>query len=252
MSVLLLRLAGPLQSWGSASRFARRDTEHAPTKSGVLGLLAGALGRPRDADLSDLVALRFGVRIDQPGQRLRDFHTAHHAESGRAMPVSERYYLADAIFVAGLEGDSVLLGQLYDALLEPHFLPYLGRRSCPPSRPVHMGPPRDTDLDTALEDTGWQASDWYVRRLERGRSDGGEAAGTGTLERLIESPANEADFALRDQPLSFDPHHRRYGLRGVRGDRRATPPRPDKAARPPSPQTPPPHEPTTGLPRIGP
>lgn len=49
MTVLLLRLAGPLQSWGSAARFARRGTENAPTKSGVLGLLAAAEGRPRDA-----------------------------------------------------------------------------------------------------------------------------------------------------------------------------------------------------------
>lgn len=105
MTVLLLRLAGPLQAWGSAARFVRRTSENAPTKSGVLGLLAAAQGRPRDADLSDLAALRFGVRIDQPGTRIRDFHTAHHADSGRAMPLSERYYLADAVFVAGVEGE---------------------------------------------------------------------------------------------------------------------------------------------------
>ena len=42
MSVLLLQLAGPLQSWGAASRFARRSTENAPTKSGLVGLLAAA------------------------------------------------------------------------------------------------------------------------------------------------------------------------------------------------------------------
>ncbi|MEV7715510.1 CRISPR-associated protein Cas5, partial [Streptomyces sp. NPDC088270] len=60
MSVLLMRLAGPLQSWGSAARFVRRTTENAPTKSGVLGLLAAAQGRRRDADLSDLAALEFG------------------------------------------------------------------------------------------------------------------------------------------------------------------------------------------------
>jgi CRISPR system Cascade subunit CasD len=101
MTVLLLRLAGPLQSWGSAARFARRTTENAPTKSGVLGLLAAAEGRPRTADLSDLAALRFGVRIDQPGTRLRDFQTAHHQDSGKAMPLSDRFYLADAVFVAG-------------------------------------------------------------------------------------------------------------------------------------------------------
>ncbi|HLU98199.1 MAG TPA: CRISPR-associated protein Cas5, partial [Thermobifida alba] len=39
MSVLALLLAGPLQAWGASARFARRTTEHAPTKSGVIGLL---------------------------------------------------------------------------------------------------------------------------------------------------------------------------------------------------------------------
>lgn len=82
MSVLLMQLAGPLQSWGASSRFARRSTEPAPTKSGVIGLLAAALGRARSADLTDLAALRFGVRVDQRGTPLRDFHTAHRFTSG--------------------------------------------------------------------------------------------------------------------------------------------------------------------------
>ena len=43
--VLVLRLAGPLQSWGSSSRFTRRSTEAFPTKSGIVGLLAAAQGR---------------------------------------------------------------------------------------------------------------------------------------------------------------------------------------------------------------
>ncbi len=76
MSTLLLRLAAPLQSWGVASKFDTRDTAREPTKSGVIGLLAAALGRSRTESLDDLKELRFGVRIDQPGTFLRDFHTA--------------------------------------------------------------------------------------------------------------------------------------------------------------------------------
>ena len=56
MSVLLLKLAGPLQSWGSSSRFARRGTEIAPTKSGVIGLLAAAKGMRRTEPLTDCSA----------------------------------------------------------------------------------------------------------------------------------------------------------------------------------------------------
>ena len=53
MSVLLLRLAGPMQSWGVESRFTVRDTGLEPSKSGVVGLLCAALGRRRDADIAD-------------------------------------------------------------------------------------------------------------------------------------------------------------------------------------------------------
>jgi len=43
MPTLLLRLAGPMQSWGLSSRFTIRDTSLEPSKSGVLGLLCAAL-----------------------------------------------------------------------------------------------------------------------------------------------------------------------------------------------------------------
>ncbi|MEV5433089.1 type I-E CRISPR-associated protein Cas5/CasD [Streptomyces sp. NPDC052701] len=242
MTVLLLRLAGPLQSWGSAARFARRTTENAPTKSGVLGLLAAADGRPRTADLSDLAALRFGVRIDQPGLRLRDFHTAHHADSGKAMPLSERFYLADAVFVAGVEGEQALLQRLHQGLLAPHFLPYLGRRSCPPSRPLDMGPPRaDTTLEEALRTAPWQASPWYRRQLTRQKSRSDAAAAPESLESLIDCPPGQLPhLSLRDTPVSFAPRHRQYQLRGIRTDRVV----------PPSPAAPAvsgPHDPTTLL-----
>lgn len=47
MATLLLRLAAPLQSWGSDSKFETRKTDREPTKSGVVGLLAAALGLRR-------------------------------------------------------------------------------------------------------------------------------------------------------------------------------------------------------------
>lgn len=237
MTALLLRLAGPMQSWGAAARFARRTTENAPTKSGVLGLLAAALGRPRTADLSDLAALRFGVRIDQPGSRMRDFHTAHHADSGKAMPLSERYYLTDAVFVAGVEGDAALLDRLHRALLAPYYLPYLGRRSCPPSRPVEMGRPVDASLEEALRGAPWQASGWYIRQLERTARASGSSSGTEALDLLLDCPPGETPhLSLRDTPASFDPRHRRYELRGLITDRTT-------AAS---------HDPTTGLRPVGP
>ena len=78
MATLLLRLAAPLQSWGSDSKFETRKTDREPTKSGVVGLLAAALGLRRDdtEGLARLNGLRFAVRADQEGSLLVDFHTA--------------------------------------------------------------------------------------------------------------------------------------------------------------------------------
>ena len=78
MATLLLRLAAPLQAWGADSKFETRKTGREPTKSGVIGLLAAALGLRRDEReaLLRLTGLRFGVRVEREGQLLVDYHTA--------------------------------------------------------------------------------------------------------------------------------------------------------------------------------
>ena len=102
MATLLLRLAAPLQSWGSDSKFETRKTDREPTKSGVVGLLAAALGLRRDdtEGLARLNGLRFAVRADQEGSLLVDFHTAKSRDTSY---VTYRHYLQDAVFLAGLE-----------------------------------------------------------------------------------------------------------------------------------------------------
>ncbi|MEU6481099.1 type I-E CRISPR-associated protein Cas5/CasD [Streptomyces sp. NPDC047017] len=209
MSVLTLLLAGPLQAWGASARFTRRTTESAPTKSGVIGLLAAAAGIERDADdkLAPLAALRFGVRIDQPGTRIRDFHTAHHGDTGKSMPLSERFYLADAVFVAALEGDHHLLTALRAALRTPTYMPFLGRRSCPPSRPLDLTLHTSRSLLDALHREPWQASPWY-RTHHRGHDE----IELTVLHEADEHTQHAAD-TLRDQPVSFAAEHRRHVLR---------------------------------------
>ena len=147
---LLLRLDGPMQSWGTDSKFGIRETRTAPTKSGVLGLVAAALGRPRDADISDLAALRFGVRVDRAGRVRRDFQTAgregFYRASGKVergdVIVSDRYYLADACFTAGLEADGAggrdRLEHIRRALLRPRWPLFLGRKAFPPAHPLAL------------------------------------------------------------------------------------------------------------------
>jgi CRISPR system Cascade subunit CasD len=143
MHTLLIRLIGPMQSWGIQSRFGVRDTGREPSKSGVVGLLCAALGRPRSAPLEDLVALPMGVRVDREGRMEVDFHTAkdvYRASAGiKDTEVSRRYYLADAAFLVGLESPaSELLHELHQALKDPVWPLYLGRKAFVPSAPVWL------------------------------------------------------------------------------------------------------------------
>jgi CRISPR system Cascade subunit CasD len=208
VSTLLLTLAAPLQSWGAESRFTNRTTRHEPTKSAVLGLIAAAQGRRRADPVEDLLGLRFGVRIDQPGTLIRDFHTAHNGK-GDSMPLSNRYYLADAVFVAGLEGDRGLLSGIADALTHPAFPLFLGRRSCSPSGKLVIGV-TDGGLMEALRAEPWRASPWFRKRLPRGNIH---------LEvvrdRLPSDTGKETYETVRDIPESFSPVRREYTWRTV-------------------------------------
>lgn len=161
---LRIRAVGPQQSWGTRSRFDLRDTEVAPTKSGIVGLLAAALGLPRGAEVTHLARLRMGVRIDRSGVRMADFHTTldvvdSAGRVGKDAVVSVRSYLADAAFLVGLEGaDRPLLEEVQASLLNPRWPLALGRRSFPPSLPVAFSgvedpePMVESPLEEALTD----------------------------------------------------------------------------------------------------
>ncbi len=211
MSVLLLSLSGPLQSWGDSSRFTVRNTGREPSKSGVLGLAASALGRSREASLGDLCSLEFGVRIDQPGEMIRDFQTEHLARGGDSLPLSNRYYLADAKFLVALGGDSALIAEIERALLHPKWPLFLGRRSCPPDTPLLYHAKRGPydDIRVALKTEPWIASEWYRNRLgARRNSDYPD------LEIACDARDGEKGEIHTDMPLSFGAI-RRYGQRSV-------------------------------------
>ncbi|MEY7974240.1 type I-E CRISPR-associated protein Cas5/CasD [Saccharomonospora xinjiangensis] len=229
-TVLLLRLAGPLQSWGDRSVFNRRETRPEPTKSGVLGLLAAAQGRPRTQSPADLAQLRFGVRVDQPGTLLRDYHTVSDYRGiplrqtgvnarGQQKPTSpvkttqitHRYYLQDAVFVAAVAGPAPLLTALADAVRRPAYPLSLGRRSCPPTQPIVLAVD-EGELEEALTACPWQAGDHTRDRLQN-RHDG-------TLPPHVDLPAtfddSEGTDVAQDVPLSFAPGDRHFATRRIR------------------------------------
>ena len=204
MGTLLLKLAGPLQAWGVESKFDERRTLNFPTKSGVIGMVAAALGRSREESVEYLSKLKFGVRVDREGELLQDYHTA----KGKNMYVTKRYYLADAIFLAGLESDDQkFLAQIETALKNPAFPLYLGRRSCVPTQPLVLGV-RETDLLTALYNEPWLLPEWRQKKC---------TASERKLRIITDDTKNinDSDAILRDVPVSFNRVHREFIWRNV-------------------------------------
>ncbi|MFC6880176.1 MULTISPECIES: type I-E CRISPR-associated protein Cas5/CasD [Actinomadura] len=226
--VLMLRLAGPLQSWGGQSRFNRRETRPEPTKSGVLGLLAAAQGRSREDPPGDLLDLALGVRVDQAGTLLRDYHTVSDYR-GRPLPqaavnakgvqkptspakhthVTQRYYLQDAVFVVGISGPADLVDALTAALRRPAYPLALGRRSCPPTQPIILGT-RDEALNDALSEQPWQAGH-AARREFQNRHNGRPPR----IDLPVTIESSDGDDVVHDVPLSFSLRDRRFTSRRV-------------------------------------
>ncbi|MBD3165251.1 type I-E CRISPR-associated protein Cas5/CasD [bacterium] len=191
--LLLLRLEGPLQAWGTRARWDVRDTAPEPTKSAVIGLLGAALGYAADDPrLFELAGtLRMGVRVDHPGTVMTDFQTItdflptaggefkasgekrskrldklqDNPDARPATILSPRDYLEDASFLVVLEqadGGSETLERCRQALRDPVWPMYLGRKACVPTRPVlvepHEIPVLYSTLIDALEHHPWSHS----------------------------------------------------------------------------------------------
>jgi CRISPR system Cascade subunit CasD len=199
--ILLLRLEGPLQSWGTCSRWGVRDTAPEPTKSGIIGLLGCALGYamsdPGLEALND--SLRFGVRVENPGRVLVDYQTItdflptakgtyrhngvrtsaslqglrSNPDVSPATILSPRAYLEDGAFLAAFEqADSTgeMLQKCAGALRHPKWPLFLGRKACAPTRPIYEA---ITDIYSGLEDAmrrhpwSWLGSAATLRRARQ-------------------------------------------------------------------------------------
>ncbi|MFD3781209.1 type I-E CRISPR-associated protein Cas5/CasD [Streptomyces sp. NPDC058612] len=231
---ILLRLTGPLQSWGRLSHFNERDTAPFPTRSALIGLLASALGRTREEPIDDLTTLTLTVRTDRPGIPLRDLHTVGGGLPARSTVttaegkkrtgdtttlLTHRTYLADAAFTAALTATTrtpdTLLEDAAAALTHPKWPLYLGRRSCPPEGPLLLGtsddalhhlihlpiaaPPPRSHQHTPIAFT----SDQPLSRLPAPHSPTGESDG--------DTPAGQ----INDQPETFHPRRRTYRARAA-------------------------------------
>lgn len=215
---LLLRLAGPMQSWGFRSRFDNRDTALEPTRSGVIGLLCAALGRERDHDLSRFASLKMGVRVDAPGRIMVDYQTAQEVlrAGGGIAPTTQswRYYLSDARFLVGLSGDDLQwLRELDGALRKPIYPMFLGRKSYVPSLPIALpqsGVRENTKLEDALKNESWRPTKREKQIFERDQRRGLKVR----LSLLIETSEMGKGTSSNDVPQNFA--IRRFSVRNIK------------------------------------
>lgn len=212
--VLLIPCVGPMQSWGTRSRFQERDTEREPTKSGIVGMLCAALGRDRSEPVGDLAALLIGVRVDREGKLAKDFQTAQNvavASGGSPQDLlSNRYYLSDAVFLVGLEGPLMLLKKLHEALKKPVWPLSLGRKSYVHSEPLYLsdGLVAGASLKEALYGHPLMISTEELKRRKEGRGEGGRV-------RLVFESHEPTSEMRNDQPRSFALGKRSFGQRYV-------------------------------------
>lgn len=251
---LVLRLAGPLQSWGSRSQFNRRETDGEPTKSGVVGLLAAAQGRRREDPIEDLLHLQLGVRTDQPGSLLRDYHTVSDyrdrplpsakvnakglqvaTSPGKRTHITHRYYLQDAVFVVAVGGPEGVLATIADAVRRPAFPLALGRRACVPTQPLLLTPTgapdagasdagsRGADAGSGRAAQLWSGSPEQVLErvpwqlgAERRRALRAKTPPPSTVRLPVTVDDPAGDELRMDLPTSFEPRSRAFSARTVR------------------------------------
>jgi len=210
---LALRLKGPLQSWGFDSQYNRRNTGLMPTKSAIGGMCCAALGFPRGSEDEQaflvlftklkMTAIAIPCGVDGKRylvRRMQDYHTVQNtrkAEGGiKDCHITHRQYLTDASFGILLAGDGTLLNKIADALVDPVWGLWLGRKTCIPSAPLFVG------LEKSREDA--------LRLLVRD-----QPLGSFTHQVDAEDFAEGRD-SLPDNPVSFDSDRRRFSPRRVR------------------------------------
>lgn len=230
MKHLALYLRAPLQSWGASSKFGDRGTLDAPTRSGLLGLLAAACGIDKNDEARDrewlarAEKLSVAVLAFRRGDRMPDYHTVGGGfdekdpwrkrmipisadGKNRRTNVTHRDYLADSVFGALLSGDDAMIDEMATGLADPVWGVWLGRKSCIPTEPIFAGV---FDLDESAREA-------LLARLRASLEHGGGKVagkkGDGVAFCVMEAVPGEADETILDVPVSFA--RREFHARGI-------------------------------------
>lgn len=205
MPTLILAFEGFSQSWGSGSKFDNRLTGNFPTKSGIIGMIAAAQGRKRNESVEDLTALQIYIRIDQAGEKFQDLQIME-VDGIKDPYLGRKQYLSDAKFVVGISHpDGVILKEILEALKNPFYPVYLGRRNCIPNGEM-VREFSEKDGEEAIRSYPWIAASWYKKKCQ-----GKEIK----LPMYGEGWAGKRMIKVNDIPISFDRNNRKYRLRTI-------------------------------------
>lgn len=205
-----------MQSYGTDSHFEIRHTDDYPSKGAVLGLVAAALGirREETSKLQELRDLHIVVRVDQTGQKTKEFQTVYKpkykdVKNGKEEHtyLTYRYYLEDAVFLVALEGEDDLIKRVYEALKRPYFALFYGRRSCPVNYDFLIGLYDRTAMEQVRKQP-WMAADWYKKKYRKQEEMRLDIYGD-----KICMPEARQKILRRDQPVSFSQMGRQHDLR---------------------------------------
>lgn len=148
---LIIKLQGVMQAWGEHTFEGIRPSANFPTRSALIGLLGACLGIKRsDRESQQALADSFlyAVRHDSRSYqtiKLTDYHTVKDARAEYAGLKSHdtiqtwREYLYDATFTLAIwntDNAHYSLDAIQAAVQKPVYTPFLGRRSCPLTRPL--------------------------------------------------------------------------------------------------------------------
>lgn len=249
MTTAILRLVAPLQSWGATEGSEYRRINRFPTRSGILGMLSNAAGLSREDSVSPWERVRVGVRIDQAGTLVEDYHTSDSDKTEKRMlserkriaenkrraakglaplpkpkysadtSVTRRVYLSDASFTVVLEGDTETIRLAVDALSAPRRPLFFGRKACVPSAPVLVGV-SNLSMEEALQSAEWIPYDTDPHLDEWRPSPRALTHGWGapkiTLDTYTEVDTPVAgSIMMRDVPVSLTVNDRRFTGRSV-------------------------------------
>lgn len=191
---LAIRLQGPLQAWGFESQYNRRNTGLMPTKSAIMGMCLAALGVDRGSELEkkwldeavkfQLLTLaiprtiqRYGDKKSMlPVRRITDYHTVQNTKTAdgkiKDTHLTYRQYLCDAEFACVLSGSSESIRLLANALENPVWGLWLGRKACIPTAPVFAGlyAAREEALNALLDG---RTEDEFTRQFDVARFEDG-------------------------------------------------------------------------------